>query len=105
MLLLGGEDLAAGYPLVLVAICLTGLTQTVLSLFNTGRYVAFFLPTTVVETMLAAIGTIIIIKQIPALLGVFAPPSKSMLTSIAGLPDVVAQLDPAIFAIGESACS
>jgi len=74
--------------------------QIVLSLFNTGRYAAFFLPTTVVEAMLAAIGAIIIIKQIPALLGVFAPPAKGMLTSIAGLPDVAAQLDPAIFAIG-----
>lgn len=100
MLLLGGGDLAAGYPLVLVAICLTGAVQIVLSLFNTGRYAAFFLPTTVVEAMLAAIGAIIIIKQLPALMGVLAAPTKSMLTSMANLPAVVAQLDPAIFVIG-----
>ena len=99
MLLLGGGDLAAGYPLLLVAICLTGLLQIVLSLFNAGRF-ALFLPVTVVEGMLAAIGTIIIIKQIPALLGVLAPPAKSMLVTIENLPAVLLQTDAAIAAIG-----
>ncbi len=99
MLLLGGGDLAAGYPLLLVAICLTGLLQIVLSLFNAGRF-ALFLPVTVVEGMLAAIGAIIIIKQIPALLGVLAPPAKSMLVTIANLPAVLLQTDAAIAAIG-----
>ncbi len=99
MLLLGGGDLAAGYPLLLVAICLTGLVQIVLSLFNAGRF-ALFLPVTVVEGMLAAIGTIIIIKQIPAMLGVLAPPAKSMLVTIANLPAVLLQTDAAIAAIG-----
>ncbi len=99
MLLLGGGDLAAGYPLLLVAICLTGLLQIVLSLFKAGRF-ALFLPVTVVEGMLAAIGAIIIIKQIPALLGVLAPPAKSMLVTIANLPAVLLQTDAAIAAIG-----
>ena len=36
MITLGGGDLAAGYPLLLVAICLTGLLQIVLSLFKAG---------------------------------------------------------------------
>ncbi len=99
MLLLGGGDLAAGYPLLLVAICLTGLLQIVLSLFNAGRF-ALFLPVTVVEGMLAAIGAIIIIKQIPALLGVLAAPAKSMLVTIANLPAVLLQTDAAIAAIG-----
>jgi carbonic anhydrase len=99
MLLLGGGDLAAGYPLLLVAICLTGLVQIVLSLFKAGRF-ALFLPVTVVEGMLAAIGTIIIIKQIPALLGVIATPAKSMFVTIANLPAVLRQTNPAIAAIG-----
>jgi len=99
MLLLGGGDLAAGYPLLLVAICLTGLLQIVLSLFKAGRF-AMFLPVTVVEGMLAAIGTIIIIKQIPALLGVIATPAKSMLVTIASLPAVLLQTNLAIAAIG-----
>ena len=99
MLLLGNGDLAAGYPLVLVAICLTGLLQILLSFANAGRF-AIFLPVTVVEAMLAAIGIIIIVKQIPALLGAMAPASKSMLTSISQLPQAFAEMHAAIFFIG-----
>ncbi|MBL4851879.1 MAG: SulP family inorganic anion transporter, partial [Gammaproteobacteria bacterium] len=75
MLVLGGGDLAVGYPLLLVAICLTGLVQIVLAFMNAGRF-AIFLPVTVVEAMLAAIGLIIIIKQIPALIGADVPAAK-----------------------------
>lgn len=99
MLMLGGGDLAAGYPLLLVAICLTGLLQVILSLFKAGRF-ALFLPVTVVEAMLAAIGIMIIVKQIPALLGDFVSPSKSMLVTIAKLPESLGRIDPAIALIG-----
>jgi len=99
MIMLGGGDLAAGYPLLLVAICLTGLVQIVLAFFKAGRF-ALFLPVTVVEGMLAAIGIMIIIKQIPALLGAFVPPAKSMLTTIANLPASFLNFDPAIALIG-----
>ena len=99
MIMLGGGDLAAGYPLLLVAICLTGLVQIVLSLFKAGRF-ALFLPVTVVEAMLAAIGIMIIVKQIPALLGDFVPPAKSMLVTITNLPDSFLKTDPAIALIG-----
>mgnify|MGYP001764786692 CR=1 FL=1 len=95
MLLLGGGDLAAGYPLLLVAICLTGLLQVLLSFANAGR-LAIFLPATVVEAMLAAIGIIIIVKQIPALLGAAAPATKNMLASISLLPQSLQTLDPGI---------
>jgi carbonic anhydrase len=81
MLLLGDGDLAAGYPLLLVAIFLTGLVMILLSWLRAGKLVAMFLPVTVVEAMLAAIGLMIIIKQVPALLGDFAPPAKTMLES------------------------
>ncbi|VAW84761.1 probable sulfate transporter, partial [hydrothermal vent metagenome] len=99
MLMLGGGDLAEGYPLLLVAICLTGLLQILLAFFKTGRY-AIFLPVTVVEAMLAAIGLIIIIKQIPALMGAVLPPTASMLASIAELPGVVLQAEWSVFFIG-----
>jgi MFS superfamily sulfate permease-like transporter len=100
MLLLGDGDLAAGYPLLLVAICLTGLVQVMLSLFKAGKLVAMFLPVTVVEAMLAAIGAMIIIKQVPALLGDLAPPAKNMLTSITNLPDSLLRIEPAVALIG-----
>ncbi len=99
MLVLGGGDLAAGYPLLLVAICFTGLVQVVLAFFKAGRF-AIFLPVTVVEAMLAAIGLIIIIKQIPALMGVFMPATKSMLASIGQLPQAVLQMQWQVFFIG-----
>ena len=68
MIALGHGDLAAGYPLLLVAICLTGVVQLLLSLFRAGRFALYF-PISVVEGMLSAIGMLIIIKQIPLLLG------------------------------------
>jgi len=99
MLALGGGDLAAGYPLLLVAICITGLLQILLAYFKTGRY-AIFLPVTVVEAMLAAIGLIIIIKQIPALMGAILPASKSMLASVTKLPQAFLQIDWGVLFIG-----
>lgn len=99
MLMLGDGDLAAGYPLLLVAICLTGIVQIVLSLFRAGKLVSMFLPVTVVEAMLAAIGLMIIIKQLPTILGVVATPAKSILESLGALPGYLLQLDPKIFLI------
>ena len=99
MLLLGGGDLAAGYPLLLVAICLTGLVQIVLSMVNAGRF-AIFLPVTVVEAMLAAIGIMIIVKQIPPLLGDLAPLSKDMFGAILKLPDSLMRIDAPVMAVG-----
>ncbi|MDP1533493.1 MAG: SulP family inorganic anion transporter, partial [Rubrivivax sp.] len=100
MLLLGDGDLAAGYPLILVAIFLTGILMILLSWLRAGKLVAMFLPVTVVEAMLAAIGLMIIIKQIPSLLGDLAPPAKSMLVAIGSLPDSFQRIEPSIFLIG-----
>jgi len=99
MLLLGEGDLAAGYPLILVAICLTGLLQVLLAFMKTGRY-AIFLPVTVVEAMLAAIGLIIIIKQIPSIVGAILPVSNGMLASISNLPQVFMNIEWSVFLIG-----
>ncbi len=99
MLTLGNGDLAAGYPLLLVAICLTGLVQIVLSMVNAGRF-AIFLPVTVVEAMLAAIGIMIIVKQIPQLLGDQAPLSKDMITAIIKLPESLLRIEWPVFLIG-----
>lgn len=99
MLMLGGGDLAAGYPLLLVAICITGLVQILMAFMKMGRY-AIFLPVTVVEAMLAAIGLIIIIKQIPALMGAILPASQTMLASVAKLPQAYLQIEWDVFFIG-----
>jgi carbonic anhydrase len=99
MLLLGGGDLAAGYPLVLVAIVFTGVLQLLLSALGAGRY-ASMLPATVVEAMLAAIGIMIILRQLPALAGAAARPAHSVLEALALLPGQLANGQPAVAAIG-----
>ncbi len=100
MLMLGGGDLAAGYPLILVAIFLTGVVMIILAQFRAGKLVAMFLPVTVVEAMLAAIGLMIIVKQVPSLLGDLSAGAKPMLDSILALPDSFLRIDPAIALIG-----
>lgn len=62
------EFLKAGYPLVLVAICIAGVVQVVLARLKVARLCAIF-PAAAIEGMLAAIGLLIIVKQFPLLLG------------------------------------
>ncbi len=98
-LALGHGDLEAGYPLLLVAICLVGIVQVILSIFNAGRFALFF-PISVVEGMLMAIGMLIIVKQIPAFLGYVTPPIKSIPKALMLIPEQVMGMNPLIAAIG-----
>ena len=68
MMLLGRGNREVGYPLLLGAICLTGLVQVVLARLKLARFAAVF-PAAVVEGMLAAMGLLIIAKQLPLILG------------------------------------
>src|SRR5262245_41985232 len=68
MMLLGRNDRDVGYPLLLVAISLTGLVQIVLARLKAAKFSALF-PSAVVEGMLASIGLLIIAKQLPLLFG------------------------------------
>ncbi|REK15602.1 MAG: SulP family inorganic anion transporter [Planctomycetota bacterium] len=69
MIALGDGDLAVGYPRVLVAICIAGVVQFVLAKLKVARLSAIF-PAAAIEGMLAAIGLLIIVKQIPLFFGV-----------------------------------
>src|ERR1051325_1915060 len=99
MITLGNGDLAVGYPLLLVAIALVGVVQVILSIFNAGRFALYF-PISVVEGMLMAIGMLIIVKQVPAFLGVIIPPIKSIPKAIISVPEQIMVLNPLICAIG-----
>jgi carbonic anhydrase len=99
MIALGNGDLAVGYPILLVAICIVGIVQVILSIFNAGRFALFF-PISVVEGMLMAIGMLIIIKQVPAFLGYITPPIKSIPKAIILIPEQIMGLNPVICAIG-----
>jgi len=61
----------------LVAVVLAGVIQIVLGLVGAGS-IADFVPTSVIRGLLAAIGLIIILKQIPHLLGYDADPVGEM---------------------------
>lgn len=91
---LGQGDAMAGYRCTLAAIVVAGVLQIVLGFYKAGRLAAFF-PASVVHGMLAAIGIIIMAKQIPVMAGVTTI-GGSMLSSIAQLPHGLAYFIPEI---------
>ncbi len=91
-----GGDLMLGFKRTLAATIIAGALQILMGLFRLGK-LTFLAPSSVVHGMLAAIGTIIMIKQIPILLGV-----KNTATSILGvvwnIPEMVGKADlPILF--------
>lgn len=72
MVALGGagdaEHLGAGYHFLLCVIFMVGCVQIVLALLKLARFAAI-IPVSVVEGMLASIGLLIIVKQVPMLFG------------------------------------
>jgi MFS superfamily sulfate permease-like transporter len=98
MMLLGKGNLTTGYPLLLVAICLTGLVQIVLARFKAARFSAMF-PSSVVEGMLAAIGLLIIAKQLPLLVG-HSFHAHEFWGILAEAPSQFTTIEPTVFVIG-----
>jgi carbonic anhydrase len=72
MIALGGagdaDHVGAGYPLLLAVIFMVGVLQIALSLLKLARFAAI-IPVSVVEGMLASIGLLIIVKQLPMFFG------------------------------------
>src|SRR3954465_11131089 len=97
MTILGKGDLKIGYPLLLVAICLTGLVQVVLARFKAARFSALF-PSSVVEGMLASIGLLIVAKQLPLLIG-HPFHAHEFWGIVAEVPSQLTQLVPSVFLI------
>ncbi len=95
---LGQGDAMVGYRYTLAAIVIASVLQVLLGVFKAGKLSAFF-PSSVVHGMLAAIGIIIMAKQIHVLLGV-KPQAKSLLGTIAEIPRSIYELNPEIAIIG-----
>lgn len=95
---LGHGDAMAGYRYTLAAIVVASVLQVLLGVFKAGKLSAFF-PSSVVHGMLAAIGIIIMAKQIHTLLGV-KPAAKSLLGTIAEIPHSLIELNPEVSIIG-----
>lgn len=88
---LGNGDMAAGYRYALAVVVLTGVFQVAFALLKLGRYVDFF-PTSAVHGMLAAIGIIIIAKQVPVLLGA-TPEAKNPIGLLLEIPQLIQRAD------------
>lgn len=65
------------FPAFLFAVVLAGILQIVLGITRVG-FIAEFFPTSVIKGLLAAIGLLLILKQIPHLLGHDADPQGDM---------------------------
>lgn len=99
MYVLGQGSLEVGYPLVLVAVCLSGGLQVLLSIYDAGRLAMYF-PSSVLQGMLMAIGILVIIQQLPALLGHQVPYTNDVLGALGRLPDQIVNLNLQVFAVG-----
>jgi SulP family sulfate permease len=67
VIVLGGIQ-QLGYEAFLLALCIAGVMQVALGVLRTGIF-AYYFPSSVIKGMLAAIGVILILKQIPHALG------------------------------------
>lgn len=97
---LGEGDAMAGYRFTLAAIVFASVLQILLGVFKAGKLSAFF-PSSVVHGMLAAIGIIIMAKQIHTLLGV-KPAAKSLFGIIGEIPHSIVEFNPEVTIIGLS---
>ncbi|OBI04337.1 transmembrane carbonic anhydrase SulP [Mycolicibacter heraklionensis] len=94
------ELLAAGYPLVLVAIAFAGIVQLILARLKVARLSAIF-PAAAIHGMLAAIGLMIIAKQIPLFMGVHFE-AHEFWEILAEVPRHVGSMHPQVFVLGIS---
>jgi MFS superfamily sulfate permease-like transporter len=97
---LGDGDAMVGYRYALAAIVVASVIQILMGVFKAGRLSSFF-PASVVHGMLAAIGIIIMAKQIHVMLGV-TPEKGTLISTIAQIPESFANLNLEIAVIGFS---
>lgn len=73
------------YPAFLLAVLLSGCLQFVFGLLRAGRFAAY-VPSSVVKGMLAAIGLLLILKQVPQAAGFGAEPAAQMAGGLVSTP-------------------
>ena len=96
---LGAGDEMAGYRYTLAAIVVASAIQILMGVFKAGRLSSFF-PASVIHGMLAAIGIIIMAKQIHVMLGTAPEKGSSLFSTIAQIPHSLMNLNHEIAIIG-----
>ena len=96
---LGAGDAMAGYRYTLAAIVVASAIQILMGVFKAGRLSSFF-PASVIHGMLAAIGIIIMAKQIHVMLGTAPEKGSSLFSTIAQIPHSIMNLNHEIAIIG-----
>jgi MFS superfamily sulfate permease-like transporter len=92
-------DMLVGYKRALAVGVVAGILQIIFSKLKFSKFVDI-IPSSVIHGMLAAIGIIIISKQIHILLGVSVPTGKSPIELISIIPQSFNSLNPEITLIG-----
>lgn len=95
---LGQGDLASGYKKMLAVAVVAALLQIAFALGKLARF-GRLMPPSVIHGMLAAIGIIIIAKQIHILVGA-VPHGKSTFSLITEIPESIANINPELAFIG-----
>lgn len=104
-IVLASIDKLGGFEPFLVALVLAGVLQLLFGLLRFGFIAAFF-PSSVIKGMLAAIGLILILKQLPHALGYDADPEGDMAfrqpdaeTTFSTLTEMLGRIEPGAVAI------
>lgn len=87
-----------GMAMAFTVVMLAGAFQILFGVLKLGRY-ATLMPYTVISGFMSGIGFILIIIQLPDLLG-FAPPPGGVLGSLQALPGLAAQVNWGELALG-----
>lgn len=88
----------SGMAMAFTTVMLTGVFQMLFGVLKLGRYVTM-MPYTVISGFMSGIGFILIIIQLPPLLG-HASPAGGVLGSLGALPELVQQLKPGELMLG-----
>ncbi len=93
------DHVGAGYGFLLCVILMVGVVQIIIASLKLAKY-ASIIPFSVVEGMLASIGLMIIVKQMPTFFGVTSPVEAHEFYEFAmQTPHFAALMTPAVFAV------
>lgn len=93
------DHLGEGYPYLLCVIAMVGCIQIIASLLKLARFAAL-IPNTVVEGMLASIGLLIIVKQLPNFFGFTGEiRARQFIEFVGDVPTYASGLSPRAFLV------